>query len=101
MDLWGKGGSTIFGESGERESKRARQEGEGHAIPRMTAVLEVNAGDAALRGSVFRHVQCLKTSSTSASLMFFLQIRLHGCSRYDVGAAVGLGLTQPLVTRVI
>ena len=27
----------------------------GHAIPRMTAVLEVNAGDAALGGSVFRH----------------------------------------------
>ena len=75
----------------------------GHAIPRMTAVLEVNAGDAALGGSVFCHpdmCDCLKTS-TIASLMFFLQIRLHGCSRYDMGAAVGLGLTQPLVTRVI
>ena len=67
----------------------------------MTAVLEVNAGDAALRGSVFRHVQCLKTFHQRLLDVFFLQIRLHGCSRYDVGAAVGLGLTQPLVTRVI
>ena len=75
----------------------------GHAIPRMTAVLEVNAGDAALGGSVFRHpdmFKCLKTS-TIASLMFFLQIRLHSYSRYGVDAAVGPGLAQPLVTRVI
>ena len=40
-------------ESVKRE--RASQEGEGHAIPRLAAVLEVNAGDAALGGSVFRH----------------------------------------------
>ena len=73
MDLWGKGGSTIFEESGERESKKAREQDRKERVtpsPRMTAVLEVNAGDAALRGSVFRHVQCLKTSSTSASLMY-------------------------------
>ena len=85
--------------------ERARQEGEGHAIPQddCSLVPEVNAGDAALGGSVFHHhdvFECLKTS-TSASLMLLLQIRLHGCSRYSVGAAVGLGLTQPLVTRVI
>ena len=35
------------------ERERARQEGEGHAIPRLAAVLEVNTGDAALGGSVF------------------------------------------------
>ena len=50
MDLWGKGGYDIFGESEERG---ASQEGEGHAIPRLAAVLEVNTGDDALGGSVF------------------------------------------------
>ena len=56
------------------ERERARQEGEGHAIPRLPAVLEANTGDAALGGSVFRHhdmINCLKTS-TSASLMYFI-----------------------------
>ena len=42
------------------ERERARQEGEGHAIPRLPAVLEVNAGDAALGGSVFRHPDMIK-----------------------------------------
>ena len=86
MDLWGKGGPTIFEESGEKESKKAREQDRKERVtpsPRMTAVLEVNAGDAALRGSVFRHVQCLKTS-TSASLM---------CSFYRFACTAVPGMT--------
>ena len=44
-------GVTISLRRVKRE--RASQEGEGHAIPRLAAVLEVNTGDAALGGSVF------------------------------------------------
>ena len=36
-----------------------------------------------------------------ADVLYVAEIRLYGNSRYNVGAAVGLGLTQPLVTRVI
>ena len=85
MDLWGKGGVPLSLERVERERERDMKE-RGHAIPRLPAVPEVNAGDAVLDGPVFRHpdmCECLKTS-TIASLMFFLQIRLHSYSRYDV-----------------
>ena len=34
-------------------------------------------------------------------VLYVAEVRLYGNSRYNVGAAVGPGLTQPLVTRVI
>ena len=36
-----------------------------------------------------------------ADVLYVAEIRLHGNSRYDVDAAVGPGLTQSPVTRVI
>ena len=36
-----------------------------------------------------------------ADVLYVAEIRLYGNSRYNVGAAVGPGLTQSPVTRVI
>ena len=97
----GEGGSVIFG--GRREGEK--HEGEGSRHPQANCGSRVTTGDAVFRdpvvGVIFTCVCMIQDFHHHGLMISMLQIRLHSHSRYDVDAAVGPGLAQPPITRVI
>ena len=100
MDLWGRGVPLSL-----RREERERFGGEGSRHPQANCGSQVTTGDAVFRdpvvGVIFTCVFMIQDFHHHGLMISVLQIRLHSRSRYDVDAAVGPGLAQPPITRVI
>ena len=107
MDLWGaRGFLSFFWRVKERERAKSKI-GERRVTPSpgLSAVYETSQKLTVIRvpeHGVFVVPNVLEElHDPVADVLYLAEVRLYGHSRYNVGAAVGLGLTQPLVTRVI
>ena len=73
--------------------------------PQANCGSQATTGDAVFRdpvvGVIFACVFMMQDFHHHGLMISVLQIRLHSRSRYDVDAAVGPGLAQPPITRVI
>ena len=103
LDLWGQEGFIVFFRESRREQRARRKEG--HATSRPVPVCETSPKLTVIRvpdhGVFVVPIVLEELHDPVADLLYLAEVRLYGNSRYNVGAAVGLGLTQPLVTRVI